>query len=104
MNRERAQALAAAIKESYRRLQFSEGPLRTIRETDALIEQLARMVMPTVSQVEQVGNVYIQERNSGFGPIVNRCLGCDQTFRSEHGAKFHQCSATAVTQRWTEAQ
>ena len=40
MNRERAQALAAAIKESYRRLQFSEGPLRTIRETDALIDQL----------------------------------------------------------------
>lgn len=39
-----AQALAAAIKESYRRLQFSEGPLRTIRETDALIDQMVALV------------------------------------------------------------
>jgi hypothetical protein len=96
--------LVEAIKASYRRLQYSEGPIRCQVETDALIEQLARMVPPTLAQVEQVGNAYIQERNSGFGPIINRCLGCDQTFRSEHGAKFHQCSATAVTQRWTDTQ
>jgi len=40
MNRERAQALAAAIKESYRRLPYSGGPDRVCRETDNLIDQL----------------------------------------------------------------
>jgi hypothetical protein len=101
MTSDRAQALAKAIKESYRRIEYGSNDIRIKQETDGLIDQLVAL-LPVPAP--QVGNAYVQERNSGFGPIFNRCLGCNETFRSEHGAKFHQCSANAVNQRWLETK
>lgn len=40
MNRDRAEALAKSIKESYRRLEFGSNDIRIKQETDGLIDQL----------------------------------------------------------------
>lgn len=44
MNRDRAEALAKSIKESYRRLEFGSNDVRIKQETDGLIDQLVALV------------------------------------------------------------
>lgn len=67
MNRDQ---LAAAIKESYRRLQFSEGPLRCIRETDELIDKLAALPFDADALATSVTYTRVTDELRALNPSI----------------------------------